>query len=197
MPIPRDTSKRLLSTIGLVTLTAVGLLGCPSDEVPSDGETGGNELPGTLVITEVVANVPGDDAGLEWFEIYNASSDTVDLEGLTLVYEKVDGTGRKTHTVTRSVEIPAGGYIVVGSLLDELAQGSADVDYGYAGELGDFGNMAGYLAIESASEDIIDEIYYEEPSETASRTFDGSQTPDALANNELTDWCDSKTEASD
>jgi hypothetical protein len=192
MHIPRPPHKRLLCTL---TMLSVGLLGCTDDTIIADGETGGSELPGTLVITEVVANVPGDDAGLEWFEIYNASSDTVDLEGLTLVYEKVDGTGRKTHTVARSVEIPAGGYVVVGSLLDELADGES-VDYGYANELGDFGNMAGYLAIESASEDIIDEVYYDEPSETASRSLDGSQTPDAIINNDLATWCDSRTELS-
>lgn len=194
MHTPRDTQVlRLLTIVGLTCV-----LGCPIDEVPIDGETGGDELlAGTLVITEVVANVPGDDEGLEWFEIYNTSSETVTLEGLVLVYEKVDGTGRKTHTVARGVEVASGGYVVVGSLLDELAEGSGHVDYGYAGELGDFGNTAGYLAIESASGDIVDEIYYDAPSETGSRTFDGSQTPDSLANDNLDNWCDSQTELSD
>jgi hypothetical protein len=190
MPTPRDTPVPRLLTI----VCLLGVLGCPVEEVPADGETGGSELlPGTLVITEVVANVPGTDEGLEWFEIHNASSEAVDLEGLVLVYETVDGTGRKTHTVARSVEVPAGGYVVVGSLLDELA-GAGHVDYGYANELGDFGNSAGYLAIESQSQDIVDEAYYQNPSEKASRTFDGSQAPDAIANDNLDNWCDSRSE---
>jgi hypothetical protein len=193
----RNTAPRLLTTLGLVALAAVGLLGCPNETVMGDGETSGSELlAGTLVITEIVANVPGADAGLEWFELYNASNETVDLEGLTLVYEKVDGTGRKTHTIARSVEVAPGGYVVVGSLLDELAQGSAHVDYGYAGELGDFGNTAGYIAIES-SDETVDETYYEGPSENASRSFDGSQSPDSLANDNSGNWCDSRTELSE
>lgn len=193
----RNTAPRLLTTVGLVALTAIGLLGCPSDTVPNDAETGGSELlPGTLVITELVANVPGADEGLEWIELYNTGSDTVDLEGLTLVYEKVDGTGRKTHTIARSVEVAPGGYVVVGSLLDELAQGSAHVDYGYAGELGDLGNTAGYLAVEAGGE-TVDETYYEQPSENASRSLDGSQSPDSIANDNLDSWCDSQTEFSD
>lgn len=197
MQPPRNTAvPRLLTTIGLVAMTAVGLLGCPDETVMADSETGGELLPGALVITELVANVPGNDDGLEWIELYNAGSESVDLEGLTLVYEKVDGTGRKTHTIARSVEVGPGEYVVVGSLLDELAQGSEHVDYGYAGELGDFGNTAGYLAIESGDE-IIDETYYQEPSEDASRSFDGSQSPDSLANDNLDTWCDSQTEFSD
>jgi hypothetical protein len=187
---------RLLTTIGLVAMTAVGLLGCPDETVIGDGETGDPLLPGALVITEIVANVPGSDEGLEWIEIYNTGSDPIDLEGLTLVYEKVDGTSRKTHTVARSVEVAPGGYVVVGSLLDELAEGSGHIDYGYAGDLGDLGNTAGYLAIESG-EDTVDETYYEEPSETASRSLDGSQPPDSLANDNLDNWCDGQTEFSE
>lgn len=195
MHILRNT-PRLLPTVGLVALAAIGLLGCPADNVVADGETGGSDLlPGTLVISEIVANVPGTDDGLEWIEIYNTSSDTVDLAGLTLVYEKVDGTGHKSHTIARSVLVEPGGYVVVGSLLDELAEGSGHINYGYAGELGDLGNTAGYLAIES-SQDTVDEVYYEEPSENASRSLDGSQLPESLANDNLDNWCDSQTEFS-
>ena len=45
---------------------------------------------GALVISEIMADPEGADEGLEWFEIYNATSEPIDLEGLTLVYAKVD-----------------------------------------------------------------------------------------------------------
>ncbi|KIG13120.1 hypothetical protein DB30_00585 [Enhygromyxa salina] len=185
---------RALAGLGLVALVGVTPLGCSDDTIDPGNETGGDgscPLTGALVISEVVANVPGADAGLEWFEIYNASGASIDLQGLTLVYAKTDGTGRKTHTITRSVELPAGGYAVVGSMLDELVEGMPNVDYGYANVLGEFGNTAGYLAIEC--DDIIDEIYYVDASENASRTLSGFQAPDAIANDDLDSWCDSKT----
>lgn len=185
---------RNLASLGLVALVSLGPLGCSSDDIGDGNETGGPcPLSGALVITEVVANVPGADAGLEWFEIHNSGSETIDLQGLTLVYSKPDASGRKTHTVARSVEIEPGGYAVVGSMLDELAEGMPDVDYGYANELGEFGNAGGYLAIECDDAEVIDEAYYVDVSEHASRALDGFQTPDAIANDDLDSWCDSKT----
>src|SRR5690606_10084749 len=140
--------SRLLTCVGLVVLTGFGLTGCPGDEVPVEDETGGTELlPGALVITEVAANAPGADGGKEWFELHNASGESVDLQGLVLIYEKADGSGHKEHTIARSVEVPAGGHVVVGGILDDLAGSTAHVDYGYGAELGEFGNSAGYLAI--------------------------------------------------
>lgn len=185
--------SRLLTCVGLVVLTGFGLTGCPGDEVPVEDETGGTELlPGALVITEVAANAPGADGGKEWFELHNASGESVDLQGLVLIYEKADGSGHKEHTIARSVEVPPGGYVVVGGIIDELAGSTAHVDYGYGAELGEFGNSAGYLAIGGGGE-IIDEIYYVDALETASRVFDGSRGPDALLNNDAANWCDSKT----
>ncbi|WP_181197641.1 lamin tail domain-containing protein [Enhygromyxa salina] len=176
-----------------MALVALGPLGCPNDDVSDGNETGGDcgLLAGDLVISEIVANVEGADAGREWFEIYNASGDTIDLQGLTLVYEKIDGSGRKEHVIARSVEIAPGGYAVVSSTLDELAEDAPLVDYGYGGDLGELGNTGGYLAVECGA--VIDEVYYEEASETASRALDGSSAPDAIANNDLANWCDSKT----
>ncbi|NJK30969.1 MAG: lamin tail domain-containing protein [Deltaproteobacteria bacterium] len=174
-------------------MASTATLGCP-DETQTDDEVGdGSLLPGDLVISEIMADPEGADEGQEWLEIYNATGATMDLQGLTLVYSKADGTGRKTHTVARSVEIPSGAYVVVGGLLDELAPATGFVDYGFANELGAFGNTAGYLAIEDAKT-IIDEVYYEEATSGASRAFDGSKAPDASVNDSLAEWCDSKTE---
>ncbi|HLT39030.1 MAG TPA: lamin tail domain-containing protein, partial [Enhygromyxa sp.] len=173
------SNRFLLASLGLVALAAPG---CTEDDVlPGDGDSC-NLLAGDLVITEIVANVPGSDAGQEWFEIYNASSNPIELEGRTLIYSKIDGTRRKSHTIARSLEIPPGGYLTVGSVLDEVAQSSDHLDYGYGQDLGEFGNTGGYLAIECDDGELVDETYYEEVSDAASRAFDGSRVPDAVAN---------------
>ncbi|MCA9696055.1 MAG: hypothetical protein KC431_00935, partial [Myxococcales bacterium] len=76
-------------------------------------------------------------------------------------------------------------------MLDELAGDDAVVDYGYANDLGAMGNTDGYLAIECDDGSVVDEIYYVDVSEGATRSFDGSQSPDATANDSLGSWCDS------
>ena len=83
-------------------LLALSLFGCPNENTGED-EVGG--LPGGLVITEVMADPEGADDGLEWFEIHNASSEAIDLAGFDLIYSKLDGTGRKSHTIARSLTI--------------------------------------------------------------------------------------------
>src|SRR5690606_31298497 len=40
------------------------------------------------------------------------------------------------------------------------------------------------------------ETYYAEVSDAASRVFDGSRVPDAVANDFVANWCDSRTELS-
>jgi hypothetical protein len=185
--------KYLLASLGFVMLAALGPLGCNGDNVNAEGGESCDLLAGDLVITEIVANVEGPDDALEWIEIYNASSNAIDLEGRTLIYSKVDGTGRKGHTITRSLEVPPGGYVTLGAMLDEIALTTDYLDYGYGQDLGDFGNSGGYLAIE-CGEDVVDEVYYEAVVDTASRVFDGSQVPDATANDSVANWCDSKTE---
>ncbi len=64
---------------------------------------------GDLVITEVLANPDYcDDADCEWFEIYNASGQTVDLDGVVL--EDADGD---SATISDCADMAAGSYMVV------------------------------------------------------------------------------------
>ena len=78
-------------------------------------------------------------------------------------------------------------------MLDELSDSLGHIDYGYAGDLGEFTNSAGYLGVD-CGDATIDGVYYEEASEEASRIFDGAIAPDATANDNLDSWCDSRTE---
>ncbi len=64
---------------------------------------------GDLVITEIMYNPAYcDDSDCEWFELYNASGGSVDLDGLT-----VEDAGGNTATVLGSAVMAAGSTIVV------------------------------------------------------------------------------------
>ena len=88
-------------------------------------------LPGDLVISEIMANPPGADSQQEWFELYNASSSDINLEGLVLVSSAVDGASAKPHTMG-DVTLAGGEYLVVGNMIEEVLPDH--VDYGYGND---------------------------------------------------------------
>lgn len=159
------------------------------------GDCGANVLPGDVVITEIFANAAGEDRGNEWFELYNATGAPVDLAGLTLHASKGDGSAAKDHELT-TLEIAAGDWVVLGGVLDQDGVRPEFIDYGYGADLGDLPNTSGRLAV-MCGETAIDEVPYEEVTEAASRGFDGSRTPDASGNDDITLWCDATTTFTD
>lgn len=162
------------------------------------GPDGGDDVPecnaallaGQLVITEVMANPDGDDAGNEWFEIYNTTSDTLNLEGLVLTASKEDGTSEDEHTMTETA-IGPGEYFTLGGVLQEFAP--SHIDYGYGSDLGSLLNSAGKISLK-CDVVVVDEIIYEEMSDGVSRGLDGNIAPDYMANDILTNWCDATSE---
>jgi len=86
--------------------------------------------PGDLVITEIMQNPSAvlDDHG-EWFEIYNASGASIDLDGLII---KDDGSD--SHTISGTVVVPSGGYALLVRNGDGGTNGGLPtVDYVYSG----------------------------------------------------------------
>ncbi len=71
----------------------------PTTPKPSQGE---------VLITEVLFDPSTPEPGTEWIEVYNASSGTRLLSGLTLV----DGSGR-SHTIGGGIEIAKGRYALL------------------------------------------------------------------------------------
>ena len=76
-------------------ILSCSIAACSNGSGSGNGSCADNLLVGDLVITEVMANPEGDDSGNEYFEIYNASSDTIELTGLFLVSDTVDMTSEK------------------------------------------------------------------------------------------------------
>jgi hypothetical protein len=182
---------------GLAALRLVGPLVLATSVVACGPGGGGGDqctgiLAGELVITEIFADAAappggsGADDGREWFEIFNASTRTIDLEGVTLVHTRPDGSRQKVH-VMDPLTIPAGSYAVLGNVLPEFV--TDHLDYGYANELGDlFNTNGGALTIRCGGE-VIDRALYDAVASGRSTGFDGGIFPDYTANDDLTLWC--------
>ncbi len=176
-------------------LVALCLLasGCAGDSGRSDLDSDcvANLLPGDLVISEIMIDPEGADAGQEWLEVFNPGSTELDLSGVVLRFRKTDGSGERLHQI-QGLVIGAGEYVVLG---DNDPEALPDhVSYGYLDELGQgFNNSAGELAL-GCGDSIVDVVLYDQSTENASRTFDGTRLPDAVGNDDLSAWCDAATE---
>ena len=85
-------------------------------------------MPGQLIISEVMANpaAVSDTVG-EWFELFNATGEPIDLNGLSF-YD----SGSNSHTISESLFIQAGAYLVLGRNSDSSSNGGLSVDYVYS-----------------------------------------------------------------
>ncbi|MFZ9937134.1 MAG: Ig-like domain-containing protein [Luteolibacter sp.] len=91
--------------------------------------TTGDGLVPVLVINEVMQDpsAVGDSAG-EWFEIYNPGASAVDINGWT-----ISDNGTDSHVINNAgpLEVPAGGYLVLGNNSDFATNGGVNVAYSY------------------------------------------------------------------
>ncbi|MDC1504603.1 lamin tail domain-containing protein [Winogradskyella sp.] len=95
---------------------------------------GFSQSPGDIVITEIMNNPdPVSDTTGEWFEIFNTTGASIDINGWTLMDD-----GSDTHVIDNTngtTVVPAGGYLVLGRTTNTITNGGAAVDYAY-GESG-------------------------------------------------------------
>jgi hypothetical protein len=134
--------------------------------------TGGSIMPGDLVITEIMNNPAAvSDANGEWFEIFNDAPYSIDLMGLDINHTAGDPTA--VHTISQSVVVASGGYVVLGINANSSTNGGVSVAYQYSNV--NLNNTADYLAILDGST-VIDEVSWDEASgldpSGASRSLD-------------------------
>ena len=104
--------------------------------------------PGDITISEFMADPDYTAAYLaEWFEVYNATTSNLDLNGMTVGSDNDTG-----FTVTSTLLIPAGSYKVFGVNGNTATNGGVTVDYvydyGYASGVGD-------IALRRAADSIV------------------------------------------
>ena len=87
-------------------------------------------LPGELQISEIMANPSAvSDSNGEWFEVFNRSNQSIDIEGLV-----IQDQGSNLHTVNSgdSLWIASGEYFVFGRNGDSASNGGYEADYVYS-----------------------------------------------------------------
>lgn len=99
---------------------------------------------GDLTFTEFQPE-PGSlpDYQSQWFEIYNNSGANQDLIGVVIKNSTDDGANWQTHTITSTLLVAAGDYVVLGVNNDTDSNGGIPVDYVYP----IFANESDYLNI--------------------------------------------------
>ena len=191
----------MVSSRCLIAAVALGgLIGCGRDAL--DGSCPA-VAPGELVVTEVRGDQSGSDGYGQWIEIYNASPAAVDLRGLDVHVQRVDG-GADGHILVRdSVVVDPGGYAVIGRFpTDDVPD---HVDYGYVLPCEDSSSGcddhwldtnlydAAAIDLEACGERIDRAIYRDLPSR-GTWALSGAAAPDATANDTESDWCVDDTE---
>lgn len=163
--------------------------------------------PGGLLVTEVRGDQSGEDAYGEWLEIYNGSGSAVDLEGLEIVFRRVDGGASGTILIRDTVPLDAGGYAVIG----RFAPGNTapgHIDYGYTIPCEEsssgcdekwldtgFYNAAAVDLI--ACGELIDRAIYRDLPSRGSWSYDGAMPLTAEGNDDEAAWCIDETEDED
>ncbi|MCK6507919.1 lamin tail domain-containing protein, partial [Myxococcota bacterium] len=162
-----------------------------------DGEDGGSGAgtvdslsAGDLVITEIMQNpdAVGDAEG-EWFEVYNASGLSLDLDGLV-----VSDDGGETFTVEGALLVGPDGYVVFGRSGDTSVNGGVSVDHVYSGM--NLGNGDDEIVL-SNSAGTIDAVRYDGgstfPDPTGAAMNLAPEALDASLNDLGASWCEALT----
>ena len=104
-----------------------------------------------VVINEVMADPSAvtDDSG-EWFEVHNRGATTVNLQGW-----KLASNNDAVHTISASVSIPAGGYVVLAR--KSTGNGGVTVAYAY-GTSFSLANTSDWLALRDANGASVDSV---------------------------------------
>ena len=123
-----------------------------------------------VVINEVMADPNAvADADGEWFEVHNFGTSSVNLQG----WQIVSGSDA-AHTIASSVNVAAGGYVVLGINATKSKNGGVTVSYQYAGI--NLANGADWIALRDGSGATVDSVAWSSMPAGASR---GVKTPSA------------------
>ncbi len=153
VPPPTATPTVTASAAPTRTRTPT-VIAIPSPTATASGSTA---QPGDVVINEIMPDPKAvlDSAG-EWFEVYNASAQAIDLNGWTLA-----DAGTEHHKITNGgpLWLPAGGYLVLGRNADPRINGGVTVAYPYASF--SLGNTDDEIILRDGAGTEIDRVAYD------------------------------------
>ncbi len=114
---------------------------------------------GDLLISEVMANPSAvSDTNGEWFEIFNASANSIDINGLT-----ISDDGSNSHQINNgaSLLIASGAYLVLGRNGNITNNGGYTADYVYSNFT--LGNTLDQIILSDSTNEIIRLNYTDAP----------------------------------
>jgi endonuclease I len=113
-----------------------------------------NDIP-NIVITEIMQNpLAVDDINGEYFELYNAETTSVNLNGWTISDNEGD-----SHIIIGDLLIPGEDFIVLGRNNDSNTNGGVLVDYEYAGF--DLSNSSDEIILTDLNTNEVDRVAYD------------------------------------
>lgn len=180
---------RLIGSPGVVvgTFAAAMAAGCTRDPAPAECP---DVAVGDLVVTEFRGPQTPDDALGTWVELYNASSGSIDLEGVKIRFRKKDGSSEVPVIVRRSLPVAAGAYVVLGLVPDDASRPS-NIDYGFASDF-HVGFLAAAAVDVEACGERIDRATYDVLPKTGTYSL-GVTPPTADDNDVPANWCTNAT----
>jgi len=142
-----------------------------------------------IVVTEIMQNPAAvNDTYGEWFELYNAGDEAVDLDGWTFRDAGTDG-----FTVAGPLVMQSGDYLVLGRNGDPAINGGLDVDYVYSGFT--LGNSDDEIIVEDTSASEIDRVEYDGGAVWPDPTGASMMLIDlALDNNDGSNWSETPSD---
>ena len=167
-----------------ITIVAAFAVGCTRDPAPALCP---EIATGELVVTEFRGpQTPEDNLG-PWVELYNASSSTIDLEGLKVRFRRKDGSDEVPVIVRRSMDVAPGDYVVLGMVNDDATRPEF-IDYGFLGDFHQSFLAAAAVDVERCSQ-LVDRAVYDVLPKVGTRSL-GTNPPDANANDIPAEWCE-------
>lgn len=114
---------------------------------------------GELKINELMVNPDGADGGAEWVELYNAGSDTINLDDWVLQSGKSGGTFSTIFSFSSALSMAPDSHLLIGG---ELVAG-ADVVTGV--DMGNAGSNADAVRLVGCDDGVADTVVYGSPND--------------------------------
>lgn len=158
--------RSALAVAGLALLAA-----CTDSSIGPAGPSLSVSAGPQIVINEVMADPSKvtDDSG-EWVEIHNWGSTSINLQGW-----KIASGNDAAHTISTSVSVPAGGYVVLARNGTRSKNGGVTVQYVYGSAL-TFANSGDWISLTDGAGAAVDSVAW---SSTTAGTAQGVKDPSA------------------